>query len=162
MKLHPIQHDLPGTLWCGPAALSACCGVPTSQIHRAIKIVRGDSRRPVKGVNNGTLVKAAERFGYRLLPIWDQWIADPQGGMRERKQPTLAAFTKDFSAYMKDAPVIINVTGHYVVVHGRTFVDNQVKIPMSLKKAPGRRRRVKRAWQVVPMGEFPVPQTVLT
>lgn len=162
MKLHPIQHDLPGTLWCGPAALSACCGVPTSAIHAAIKSIRGgDSRRPVRGVSNDTLRKTAEKFGFRFVSIWDRRVQRPDGGLRERHMPTLAAFTKDFSVYLK-VPTIINVTHHYVVVHGRTFVDNQTKQPVGLRKAPHRRRRVRRAWQVVPIGKLPSTQTVLT
>jgi hypothetical protein len=142
MKLHPIKHDLPGVLWCGPAALSACCNVPTSVIHNIIKGNRPGCRGPVKGVANSELRKAAEFLGFRLELVYDYW-ADKS--LSPRKKPTLAAFTRNFRPYLQDYPVIVNVTGHYVVVHRRTFVDNQVKTPMSLCGRPS-----QKAWQVVP------------
>lgn len=143
-KLHPIRHDLPTILWCGPAALSVTTGYPTSVIHRAIR--RHTGRRFVKGVSNAHLALAAKELGFRLVPVFDYFYA----GIGK---PTLAAFLRMYSDQVAKAPIIVNVTGHYVVVHGRTFIDNQVKVPVSSSKAPGRRRRVKRAWAVMPLLE---------
>ena len=99
-------------------------------------------RPRVKGVNNYTLVNVANELGYTLQPIFCHRIAG--------KKPTLAAFLRTHRDEVRAHPVIVNVTRHYVVVSGRTFVDNNVSAPTPLKKAPGRRRRVFRAWRVVP------------
>jgi len=139
-RLHPIRHDLPTILWCGPAALSVTTGYPTSVIHRHIMAYTG--RRRVKGVNNYTLVNVAKQLGYALQPVFQATT----------HRPTLAAFLRTHRHEVNAYPVIVNVTRHYVVVSGRTFIDNQVKVPTPLKKAPGRRRRVFRAWRVVPVG----------
>jgi len=150
MSLHPIKHDLKTTLWCGPAALSAVTGRPTSEIVRVIKDIR-KSTRPVKGVRTSTLGLAAQRLGYKLESIWNLYFEGPEGGMQRRKQPTLAAFTRDFSAYFQTFPVIVNLTHHYVTIHKNTFVDNHVEQPVRLKKAPHRRCRVEGAWRVIPI-----------
>jgi len=145
-KLYPIRHDLPTILWCGPAALSVTTGYPTSVIHRHIMAYTG--RRRVKGVNNYTLVNVAKQLGYALQPIFDHYA--PLGKITPK--PTLAAFLRAHRDEVLRGVIIVNVTHHYVVVSGRTFIDNQVKVPTPLKKAPGRRRRVFRAWRVVPVG----------
>jgi hypothetical protein len=148
-RLHPINHDKGGTLWCGPAALATVTGLPTSKVHAALQRVTG--RRVIKGVTNTALNKAANLLGYKLVKIWDVWVDDPGGFKVKRSfQPTLARFSKEFRAYYQgDVPVIVNVTGHYVTIHKRTFIDNQVKVATPLWRAPHRRCRVKRAWQVV-------------
>jgi hypothetical protein len=44
---------------------------------------------------------------------------------------------------------VINVTGHYVLVVGRKFVDTQTRGEwVSIAKAPHRRTRVENVWQV--------------
>lgn len=160
-KLHPIKHDLKSTLWCGPAALSIVTGAATSEIHRLISWRSGKPR--VKGISNHQLCMAARDLGYQLVPIYDA-KEDPKcfelapstcapGTMikwpKKNSFPTLARFLRENKAAIRSAPVIVNVTRHYIVVHGRSFVDNQNRTPLPLKKAPGRRRRVWRAWKVV-------------
>jgi len=154
-KLHPIKHDLPGTLWCGPAALSITTGQPTSVIHR--HIIAKTGKRRVKGVTNLVLGHVANALGFKLELIYN-WTEDHryemQWGIPRRIQnpvPTLARFLREQRENLSSAPVIVNVTRHYVVVQGRTFIDNQVGKPIPAKKAPGRRRRVFRAWRVVPL-----------
>jgi hypothetical protein len=159
-KLHPIKHDLPGTLWCGPAALSAVTGEPTSRIHDIIKKIRGDNK-PVKGVRNSELVKTAFVLGYALEPMFDyleEWGKLPYCGRPplSRFKPTLARFVRLNRKELARFPMIVNVTGHYVVVSGRTFLDNNVGAAVPLKKAPRRRCRVKKAFRVVRI--FPGPQ----
>ena len=146
-KLHPIRHDLAHILWCGPAALSVTTGYPTSVIHRHI-LAHNPGARRVKGVSNATLVNVAKDLGYVLQPVFDHFNA-PAG---KSHKPTLAGFLRTHRDEVRRGVIIVNVTRHYVVVSGRTFIDNQVRVPTPLKKAPGRRRRVFRAWRVVPVG----------
>ena len=143
--LHPVKHDLKSTLWCGPAALSAISGRPTSEIHGILKQVR-NSDRPIKGIYNRELKAAAERLGYRLEPVF-QWCA---GAPASWKRPTLAKFVRENRQEL-GLPVVVQVTGHYVVVHKQTFMDNFCPEGVRLKRAPHRRCRVKNAWRAVPI-----------
>jgi hypothetical protein len=58
------------------------------------------------------------------------------------------------SAWLRQRPdragtYVINVTGHYVLVVGRKFVDTQTSGEwVSIAKAPHRRARVENVWQV--------------
>lgn len=148
--IFPITHDLHTVLWCGPAALSACTGRPTSEIHQAIKQVR-KSTKPVMGVAPSELKGAANLLGFDFRVLWSAFYKDPMGGnfWVARPKPTLAAFLRNFGPLIKkESPVIVNVTGHYVVVTDRLFVDNRTGKPVPLRVAPGRRARVKFAWAV--------------
>lgn len=137
MKLHPINHDLKTTLWCGPGALATISGQPTSVCMAAL---RDSTRRegPVKGVGTCHLVKAAARLGYRLVNI------SPTADYK----PTMAAWTRENKPAFADNPVVLVVANHYVSVKGRSFNDNWCKVPMPLKKARLRRARVAAAYRV--------------
>ncbi len=140
-----ITHDLPTALWCGLAAISAATGEPTS---KALALAKHFSKRTVvKGMTNWTLVSVLNALGYRAEKIHDS-IAD---FVECRRQPTLAGWTKSNAKTFSSHPVIINVTGHYVTVQGKSFVDTFTPgfKPVRLKKAPWRRSRVCRAWKIV-------------
>lgn len=146
-KLKPINHDLPGILWCGPAALSAVTGRPTSEIHAAIKAVRY-SERAVRGVHPRTLEKAAALLGVQLERILDYTFPLP-GSFYRSTPPTVAKFLRDHRAVVRNEVIILGLTSHYITVSGNSFVDNQVKTPILLRDAPGRRCRVEQVWKVV-------------
>lgn len=141
MKLHPIDHDIKTTLWCGPAALATISGQPVSACMAAIRACWWDKSKPIKGISNTTLVKAAAVLGFRLTEI----------KMPFHHQVTLACWTREHGPMFADAPVVVNVTGHYVTVKGQSFNDNSTRKPVSLKRAPHRRARVQRAFTVEPM-----------
>jgi hypothetical protein len=114
-------------------------------------IKKHTGERKVSGVRAHVLAKVARELGFHLCVVFDWFDQQVKLGHSTPLKPTLAKFTRDFRASLREFPVIVNVTGHYVVVHGRTFVDNQVRRPVRLSKAPGRRRRVKKAWKVIPL-----------
>lgn len=151
MKLHAINHDLKTTLWCGPAALAAISGLPTSHVMAVLRSVTG--QQVVKGVTNWALKKAGEQLGFRFI---SQPIEGPEPSTPFRCLPTLARWTAENPQLLAAGAVIVNVTGHYVTVKGRSFIDNGTRKPVSLKKAPHRRARVQAAWHVVPMPGFKV------
>lgn len=94
----------------------------------------------------------------------DSWSINVPGGVRlwrpadhsqgasamcllRRQGPTLAAWLR--TRPDKCATYIINVTGHYVLVSGRKFVDTYTKGEwVNIGKAPHRRCRVVKVWQV--------------
>lgn len=144
MKLHPINHDLKSTLWCGLAALSVISGQPTSICREAVrKHVRGRDGKPalIKGISWTSLIKAAATLGYRL-------DAEFVKGVKNGRQPTLAQWLRQNKSLYKDKPVIVNVTGHYVTVCGRSLIDNQTEKAVPLGSAPHRRCRVKAVFAV--------------
>lgn len=146
MKLHPIKHDLKTTLWCGPAALAAITGKPTSEVMATAKRVM--NRRTVKGMSNLYLSRVARALGVEL----ETKYLSP--GL------TLARWCKTHKHLFADKPVIVNVTGHYVTVCGRTFVDNHVERAVPLKRAPHRRCRVQVVFvasPITPAAPFPFP-----
>jgi hypothetical protein len=61
--------------------------------------------------------------------------------------PTLAAWLR--TRPDKSATYIINVTGHYVLISGRKFVDTGTRGEwVNIGKAPHRRARVVKVWRV--------------
>lgn len=136
MKIKAIKHDLKTTLWCGPAALAAITGEPTSRVMAALKQATGRGR--VMGVYNHELRKAGAILGVRFDAI-------PTPCVPKAEQPTLARWLRENKQRYAENPVVITVTNHFVTVQGRSFIDNHTKKPVSLKKAPHRRCRVVQA-----------------
>lgn len=142
VTLKSIVHDRATTLWCGPAVLAAISGQPTSAIHRVLQGVTG--RATIKGVYNQELCKAALKLGHQLTALpSNEVMAFPAMTCL-----TLAQWTRQNAALLAQHTVIIQVTGHYVAVSGRTFVDSHTKAPVSLKRAPHRRCRVQSVYLV--------------
>lgn len=153
MKLHAIKHDYRAGLWCGIAALATVSGRPTSECREAILAAR--SKRDghysasirVTGIHNWELRNAA-----LLLGINTRGIAAFNGPMKQR--PTLGQYLRSRDAEARANVLIICVTGHYVTVKGRSFVDNHTKEVTPIKEAPFMRKRVETVWQCVPCVQF--------
>jgi len=142
--LHQIVHDNRSKLWCGPAAIAAVTGQPTSVVTRALLQVRDG--KPVKGIYNHELLGALRMLGYM-----------PSEEVRVRGPLTLAEFAAKHRNLFSERPMIVQVTGHYVVLAGRRFVDSHTMTPVWLKDAPHRRRRVEWAWSFTKWGEPTMP-----
>ena len=140
MKLHPIQHDLPGPVYCGPAALSAITGLPTSRCQRAIQEANEDPR-PVEGTNIFSMALAARRLGFRLVCVWEEW--------GYQRSVSFATFCRKNAYLWKTRPVLVRFTGHYSLVEGRFFLDAHVPGFTPIHRAPHQRRVVMSAWKVV-------------
>lgn len=141
--LHAIQHDNKSKLWCGPAAIATVTGAPTSAIHRIARIESG--RTKIASMNTYLLIKVLAALGYRMVT---QIAGD---------NLTLAAWAKRYRAMYAKRPVIVNVTGHYVTLCGRRFIDNHTRdgwVPIG--DAPHRRARVKQAWIFAKERDVPI------
>lgn len=65
----------------------------------------------------------------------------------KRVGPTLAQWLRQRPD--RAGTSVVNVTGHYVLIVGRKFVDTRSRGEwVSIAKAPGRRARVENVWQV--------------
>jgi hypothetical protein len=131
-----ILRDTKRRLYCGPTAICAVTGLSASRVLALIDADRGaaayktDGRlRGVRGMHHLELLNALALLGF------------PARYIRVHDRPTLAAWLKD---HRPTEPMIVNVTGHYVAVDARTFIDTKTKgLPVRLKDAPGRRARVR-------------------
>jgi hypothetical protein len=162
VKLHAINDDLKTTLWCGPAALAAISGKPASHCVLAIRHSLNPAyyHKPVKGVSNTILIRAAEKLGFSMTKCFEQ-INYAKGLILKFNQlPTLARFCREHRELLRRETILINITGHYVVVSGRSFIDNHTGKPVSLASAPHRRCRVQNAWIVRQVGPDIVPAPI--
>lgn len=130
--LHPIKHDLPGAmLWCGPAAISAITGQPTSVVHEAIKQDRGN-RRPVRGVFHGELFRVMRRLGFEVVENID--------GQRQ----TVIDFAERIDHLSYRWPLVACTRDHYFCLAQGLIVDSRTEpTPFHLTPVRG---RVERAW----------------
>jgi hypothetical protein len=122
--------------WCGPTVVAAITGLAIPSVKARIKKARGHNG-PVMGTSTGDLNAAL--LGSGLKMVWSAIYP---------KSPTVAQWLK--RPRDMEAPYILNVGHHWVVVRGRWFCDTHTKgIPVRATKAPGRRRRVREAWKIV-------------
>lgn len=131
IKLQAVQKDIKTIAWCGPSAISAVTGKPLSEVVRALKDITG--RQQIKGLSGLALCKGLRHFGV------DAFCTEEFG---KGTRPTLATWLREAKRRGWTGPSIVNVTGHYVVVDARRFVDNRQQTPVPHKQARGRRARV--------------------
>lgn len=132
--LYQIVHDNQSKLWCGPAAIAAITGQPTSVITQMIRGVNGKTK--VTGTSNAELLAVMRRLGYARIECLEL----------ARERMTLARFAKLHRKMFAGRATVVNVTDHYVVLAGRRFVDSSRRDPVLISDAPYRRAIVKRAW----------------
>jgi hypothetical protein len=140
--LKVVKNDTPTRAWCGPTVVSCITGKKVSKVREAIRKVRGPRSDGTKAAIMGTTTyevrSAFAALGWRM----DRVKSDKIAGL------TLAAWLRqrekgDLSTY------VVEVTGHWVAVRGRMFVDTFTKgEPVTIGKAPGRRKRVVAVYRV--------------
>ena len=151
MKLHNIKHDYRAKLWCGIAALATITGKKTSECREAVLAVReknyeangfsaSEISRHVTGMYNWELLGALKLMGFNSSQSHDYF------NVPMKSRPTLAAWLK--TRQQKNAVMVVNVTGHYVVISGRKFIDSRHDAPVPQSKAHCRRKKVKAAWVI--------------
>lgn len=109
-KLYAIQHDVDRKLWCGPAAIAAVTGLPTSEVYEACDRVLG---RQTKRMSAHQVARALRALGH-----------EARGVFLDRPKPTFAKFRKIRSPEYRRRPLILLLTGHFVVLAGNRFVDS--------------------------------------
>jgi len=129
-------------MYCGPAALCAITHNPYEDVRTAINQYRG--RKLTTGVLGLSSVEL--RGAMRILDVNHSQTKYPMDNPKTGRPPTLAAFLKNRKDDEMTRPLVIQLTGHYVVVKGRKFIDNHTIEPVFIRKAPHRRRRVVRYW----------------
>jgi hypothetical protein len=120
-------------VYCGPTAVAAAIGAEVDEVVRVIQRHRGNYSS-VTGTDIGDLRQALWHFGYDL-----QLVAD-----LSCKSPTLALWERQRTDWEFESALLLIVTGHWVAVRGRWFVDTLTEgRPVRLSDAPRRRKRVR-------------------
>jgi hypothetical protein len=122
--------------FCGPTVVAAITGRPYAEVTRIIRHQTG--RRAIMGTSIGELASCLAHLGYEV-----------GRGERQDDRPTLARWARRRTGEQRARMCIVEVTGHWVLVHSRWFLDTKTKgKPVLLKDAPGRRKRVKNVYPV--------------
>ena len=167
MKRDRPSYDLPVALakalpprpriknaYCGPFALATVLGLPdTNQAARLLAHQQGHNRpAKVVGVSNSDMICALHREG--VVPVKDHGmrrvVVDYRSGYRHLGLGlTLGQWAQARpGAEWHRHPVLVNVTGHYVVVCGRAVTDQRREWRW-ISDTTLRRKRVWAAWLIV-------------
>jgi hypothetical protein len=118
--------------------VAALIGANVDEVIRIIQ-QRRNYRRQVRYTYHYELQHALHHFGHDL-----QLVAD-----RSRNSPTLATWERERTDWEFEQAWLLIVTGHWVAVRGRWFVDTWTNgIPVRIGDAPRRRKRVRYAYRV--------------
>ena len=130
----PLRHP---RLWCGPAAACILTGQDYDKVIRpALNRVTGRaSNAGVRGMLAYNLVAALKGMG------WTCQFTMPNAD----RAPTLRRFA-EWAAEETDWPVLVHVTGHFVVCQREIVVDNRETNTAAEHWC--RRRYVRHAWRV--------------
>jgi hypothetical protein len=135
-RLYAIVHDLPGRLWCGPAAVAAVTGAPTSRVHAIIEAWRiarrGYAGRGVRRTYAGELAYAVRELGFVATCYY-----------ASGDNPTFATFRRSRSLAMRRVAYIVLVTDHFVALAGNRLVDSVHRDPILASDWKHQRTRVR-------------------
>lgn len=156
--IHPIIKDTPSRLYCGPTALAALTGLPTSKIFKMVRRVRGDAdrryygkivngghvlsvtgrKRPIKSMWNSEMITVLHRAGLK--------VADAKSLRRVPEHAmTLGEFCDDRG---HSGPYLLEVTRHYVVVSHGQIIDTLTGYkPIPWREYKKLRTKVKQWWK---------------
>lgn len=146
--LKVVKNDTNGHGYCGPFVVCAITGKPLSKILDDFREVRYGpwwkrrfSRRPlIKGTYNWEIIQVLGKYGWKMTPV----------GMKT-DNPTLAQWMRGRSPADRERihVLIIGHDPHCVTVRGNMFCDTFTKgKPVSIGRAPHRRKRVSRVFRV--------------
>jgi hypothetical protein len=125
-------------LYCGPVAVAALIGADVDEVIRVIQRQR-KNRRQVQGTGPSELQHVLQHFGHDMQLVSDLG----------RNPPTLATWERERTDSEFEQAWLLVVTGHWVAVRGRWFVDTWSNgTPVRITDAPRRRKRVRYAYRV--------------
>ena len=161
-----FKNDTSGHGYCGPTAVAIITGKKLSVVLDAFREARG---RPtskqakalrkwdtslrldqIKGTSAGSVKTALASFGYQMRTvILPEIETDPKPLSLAQNTPTLATFLRKRTPDQRKATMLLNVSNDWVVVEGRRLADTFTKgVPVTIGKAPHRRKRVRAAYIV--------------
>jgi hypothetical protein len=121
----------------------------TSTTHICLVLDRSGSMQAVRedalgGVNSYIHAAKELQYVFRHLGHDMQLVAD-----LSRNSPTLATWERERADWEFEQAWLLIVTGHWVAVRGRWFVDTWTGgVPVRIADAPRRRKRVRFAYRI--------------
>jgi len=143
-----VEHDLDTQLWCGPAAVSAIAGVPTSIIREIIREYREDESARVEGTFDPEMVYAFDQLGFEMRLVYFCYAP------LYKQAPTFARWLREMPrephvAYLIGQRGHGREPGHWCLVAGDWYLCSYSKsVWMPLDKAPRRRARIESAYAI--------------
>ena len=148
----PVINDTGRRFYCGPAIIASITGLPISKVEAEIREYRNRTsrrRRPyehkamISGMQNHEVEAVLGALGLQLVR---RFVFKEYG-----RRPTLNELVGD-GWFEGRGPHLVQVTGHYVGVHGRTFIDTFTDgKPVSVSEMPGKRKRVSTTYEITPL-----------
>lgn len=121
--------------YCGPAAIALLTGVHVDEAARALRVASG--KRAVKGAVNRHMMEALSLLGHFAIPV------------PVASKPTLTQALAGPLRGRQAETYLVTLTGHYVVIQGRTLYDNKHPEGVRLTECPYRRKRVRSLFSVI-------------
>ena len=132
-----------GNRYCGPYALAHLLGLPDSGQAAALiqELRKRDPQnvRQVVGVYCSEVLAILKQHG--MVPTRERFYS----GVNKSK-PTVAQWLRDEAVFLAGSPVLLHVTGHFIVVDGDRIYDNGRPEGRTWKEWPGLRKRVCNWW----------------
>jgi hypothetical protein len=145
--LHPLVHDNPSKLWCGPAAIALVTGQPTSVIHRLAHEDRG-APRGVKGMSPGELYRIIRRLGYEAVAL--SLPAGPAVTVRE--------LMTDRGLDQQYPAIVATIDHWFVIWRGRYWDNSYTDHPIVPGSIDGDRVTEFTTWRKVRAPILPAPK----
>lgn len=130
----PTKNGKP--FYCGPWAIAAVTGESQDRIEGMVQCHRG-TRKPVRGMWRSEVI-----WVLRSLGVGTRSFEYPVCS-----RPTLARWLDESRESSRQ--YIVNVTGHWLSVHGRRICDHHGLLP--IEQYPNRRKRVCCVIEVRPL-----------
>lgn len=159
MKLNALKVVAKHPKWCGPSAMSIitgrtvnyCAKLCANEANFGRDLRRLHTSRTIKGVYNSEIERALGKMGFQMIPVDVPLIKSKKvffkPGEAQYNKPTLRAYMAGRGGAEWKGVMLVNVTGHYVVVHKDTVSDNHQQ-DMHYSEHKYRRKKIDRMWLI--------------
>jgi hypothetical protein len=133
--------------YCGPAAVSALCGVTVARACDTINDVMGyKASRKVRGTRAYEVTRAITRLGKVVgrnkigSRKSDQYVYHAHSGRTTVKRPSVTQVLKQVK---RTKAYLVGITGHWIVIKGNKAYDNAHPDGWSIRKPGAKYRKAK-------------------
>lgn len=150
IKLHITKRNKRGKTYCGPTVLSSLSGKSYNDTISFInRITCHSTHRETKWMSFDALQDCIISLGFHVEADYFDLKDD------SNPLPTMKTWinNRDSIGYeMGDDPEndtwVLNLTRHFVLIQGNSFVDNHAEKIITINEAPFQRKRIKRILKV--------------
>jgi hypothetical protein len=122
-------------IFCGAFSLMAITGKTHDQAKRSIRRANGWTKsKRVMGLRTTALLRTFRHCGYKTHTIIDDYHV--------KNKITMKEWINSRTAEQKNQCFLINITEHFVIINGNSFIDTYTGVPVKLDDAPHQRCKV--------------------